>query len=77
MTFLQENFDALLKLLQWSWNTFHSSIVDMEGLKGDNLDVALSDLQRLMYICKACLRLLRVYVTQVYPNTSKYSSRFY
>ncbi|XP_069130438.1 LOW QUALITY PROTEIN: E3 ubiquitin-protein ligase MYCBP2-like [Argopecten irradians] len=66
-----ENFEALLKLLQWSWNTFHSSLGEMDGLKGDNYMAALSDLRRVVYICKASLCLLRIYVTQIYPDGNK------
>lgn len=69
----QENFEAILKLLQWSWNTFHSSLIDMDGLRGDNYMAALSDLKRVVYICKASLCLLRIYVTQIYPDGSKAS----
>lgn len=33
--------------------------------------VAMLDLHRLVYICRACLRLLHLYVTQLYPNSGQ------
>ena len=69
--FIQECFEALLKLLEWSWNTFHTALVEVDGLKGDNYVAAMADLRRVVYITRASLRLIRIYVNQIYPNGSK------
>jgi len=29
---------------------------------------AITDLQKLVYICRACLRLLKIFITEVYPD---------
>ncbi|VDH90727.1 E3 ubiquitin-protein ligase MYCBP2, partial [Mytilus galloprovincialis] len=63
-----ECFEALLSLIQWSWTTFNSSIVEADGIKGDNYNAALSDIKQLVYVNKACLRLIRTYVGQIYPD---------
>ncbi|XP_048243746.1 E3 ubiquitin-protein ligase MYCBP2-like isoform X7 [Haliotis rufescens] len=61
-------FESLLRLLEWGWTTFHTAISEIDGLKGPNYEAAASDLQRLVYICRACLRLIRIYVNEVYPD---------
>lgn len=43
-------------------------MLETDGLKGNNLGAALADIQRLVYITRACLRLIKTYVTQIYPN---------
>ena len=67
----QENFEALQKLLEWSWTSFNAAVLETDGLKGDNLSAAVADIQRLVYITRACLRLIKTYVTQIYPNGGK------
>ncbi|KAL3880398.1 hypothetical protein ACJMK2_032642, partial [Sinanodonta woodiana] len=62
-----ECFDALLRLLEWSWNTFHSVTLDMDQVD-DSYVGTLGDLHRLVYICCACLRLIKTYVTEIYPD---------
>ena len=64
---LQQCFEAVLKLLEWSWSASHTAI-EVDGLKGDSLQAALADMGRLVYISRACLRLLRTYVNEVYPD---------
>lgn len=71
LLYFQECFEALLSLIQWSWTTFNSSIVEADGIKGDNYNAALSDIKQLVYVNKACLRLIRTYVGQIYPDGSK------
>lgn len=63
-----DNFEALQKLLDWSWTSFNTAVLETDGLKGNNLGAALADIQRLVYITRACLRLIKTYVTQIYPN---------
>ncbi|KAL5012682.1 hypothetical protein ScPMuIL_011233 [Solemya velum] len=61
-------FEALLHLLEWSVGTFHSSAMEVDGLKGDNYAAAVSDLHRLVYISNACLRIIRMFVAEIYPD---------
>ena len=67
----QECFEALLKLLEWSWNTFHSIAREVDTSKGGNHLGAMTDLKKLVYISRACLRLLKIYVTEIYPDGGK------
>ncbi|CAH1777009.1 unnamed protein product [Owenia fusiformis] len=63
-----ECFSSLLNLLEWGWRTFKAALNNTVGLKGDNLTAAILDLERLVYVCMATLRLLRIYTCEVYPN---------
>ncbi|KAB7503617.1 E3 ubiquitin-protein ligase MYCBP2 [Armadillidium nasatum] len=65
-------FQSLLDLLNWSWTTLCSCIGEQvtkssSGTGGQM--VAKLDLQRLVYVCCSCLRLLRVYINEIYPNS--------
>ncbi|CAL4105683.1 unnamed protein product, partial [Meganyctiphanes norvegica] len=65
-------FQSLLDLLGWAWSTLRSCVgeqVNHSGSSGPSPAVAMLDLQRLVYICSACLRLLRIYINEVYPNS--------
>ena len=64
---LQQCFEAVLQLLEWSWSASHTAM-EVDGLKGDGYQAALADMSRLVYISRACLRLLRIYVNEVYPD---------
>ncbi|CAE1311209.1 MYCBP2 [Acanthosepion pharaonis] len=61
-------FDALLSLLEWAWSSFHASAVEVDGLKGISRTAVVLDLQRFVYICKACLRLIKIYINEVYSD---------
>ena len=67
----QECFDSLLKLLNWSWNTFCAALHDTRDLRGTSLAAAMLDLERLVYVSTACLRLINVFINQVYPNQGR------
>ena len=54
-----ESFQALLTLLQWAWSTFKASVAEVVDAPANQ--AALMDLQRLVFICKASLRLLVSY----------------
>ncbi|XP_038063237.1 E3 ubiquitin-protein ligase MYCBP2-like isoform X3 [Patiria miniata] len=70
-----EVFKSLLRLLDWSWNKLAEGILVALKQGGKRLlDFAL-DLERLMYIATACLRLLRSYVCEVYPSPSAFSKK--
>lgn len=73
----QECFESLLKMLQWSWNTFCAVVGEMQGLKGISLTAVMLDLERLVYISTAGLRLLKMYIREVYPSDGMWSSPLY
>nr|CAH7734761.1 unnamed protein product [Callosobruchus chinensis] len=64
-TVTKECFQSLISLLQWSWNTFKWGIVEGQSLK--NIYTAL-ELERLVYISRASLRLICVYTNEIYPH---------
>nr|AOV18880.1 myc binding protein 2 [Lymnaea stagnalis] len=66
-TVTQQSLEALLKLLEYSWSALHATVPTSSGFKGGQ-DEVLSDLQRIVFISRACLRLLRTYVADVYPD---------
>ena len=60
-----ESFQALLNLLQWAWSTFKASVAEVVDAPANQ--AALINLQRLVFICKASLRLLVSY-RRYYPS---------
>ncbi|KAL1131016.1 hypothetical protein AAG570_012254, partial [Ranatra chinensis] len=69
----RDGLQSLLALLQWSWNTFKVGLIDMTdtayyGSDQFEYQVAYQEQERLVYISKACLRLLRMYTNEIYPN---------
>nr|XP_022909947.1 E3 ubiquitin-protein ligase MYCBP2 isoform X2 [Onthophagus taurus] len=58
-----ECFHSLQSLLQWAWNTFKRGISD-----GTQQMYTLLELERLVYVCRASLRLLTTYTIEIYPN---------
>ncbi|XP_043461333.1 E3 ubiquitin-protein ligase MYCBP2 isoform X1 [Leptopilina heterotoma] len=61
----KECFKSLISLLQWSWNTLKANLANSTM----NLtSFTISELERLVYISKASLRLLRTYTNEIYPN---------
>ncbi|KAH9488940.1 E3 ubiquitin-protein ligase mycbp2 [Bulinus truncatus] len=66
-TVTPQSLVALLKLLEYSWAALHATLPSSSGFKGGQ-DEVLSDLQRIVYISRACLRLLRTYVANIYPD---------
>ncbi|XP_026687508.1 E3 ubiquitin-protein ligase MYCBP2-like [Diaphorina citri] len=65
-TVTKECFQSLVSLLKWSWNTLKTCINDTSQSK--DLASTLLDLERLVYISRASLRLLRTYINKVYPK---------
>ncbi|KAG5884565.1 hypothetical protein JTB14_006591 [Gonioctena quinquepunctata] len=57
--------DSLLSLLQWSWNTFKWGLGEGQSLK--NMYTTL-ELERLVYISRASLRLICTYTNEIYPK---------
>uniref|UniRef100_T1JCF5 RCR-type E3 ubiquitin transferase n=1 Tax=Strigamia maritima TaxID=126957 RepID=T1JCF5_STRMM len=64
-------FQSLLQLLQWSWQTFKVSVHEMQHLRDtdSSYTAAVIDLERLVYISTATLRLMRTFISEVYPNS--------
>ncbi|CAL1686165.1 unnamed protein product [Lasius platythorax] len=66
-TVTKECFQSLISLLQWSWNTLKAALADAAGHIASSTH-ALLEMERLVYISKASLRLLRTYTNEIYPN---------
>lgn len=64
-TVSKQCFQSLLSLLQWSWNTFKWGICERQSLKNVYTNL---ELERLVYICKASLRIICVYTNEIYPR---------
>ncbi|KAK1123903.1 hypothetical protein K0M31_006933 [Melipona bicolor] len=61
-TVTKECFQSLISLLQWSWNTLKATLNDATTTQ------ALFEVERLIYISRASLRLLKIYTNEIYPN---------
>lgn len=67
-TVTAECFQALLSLTQWSWNAFKAGLCSLlEAEDSDTQQAASLDMERLIFICRASMRLLVTYVHEVYP----------
>ncbi|XP_023654220.2 E3 ubiquitin-protein ligase MYCBP2 isoform X4 [Paramormyrops kingsleyae] len=62
-----ECFESLLSVLHWSWSTLVLGAEELRALKGFQYTATLLDLERLRFVGACCLRLLRVYVCEIYP----------
>ncbi|XP_063987126.1 E3 ubiquitin-protein ligase MYCBP2 isoform X2 [Diachasmimorpha longicaudata] len=58
-------FQSLISLLQWSWNTLKASLSDVVH-RGTSQHSGL-EMDHLVYISEASLRLLRMYTNEIYP----------
>ncbi|XP_033112056.1 E3 ubiquitin-protein ligase MYCBP2-like [Anneissia japonica] len=72
-TVTPEAFDSLTKLLEWSLKTFRDVAKETTAIKGTALTAILLDLERLVYIATASMRLLRNYICEIYSKTGKQS----
>lgn len=59
-------FQSLISLLQWSWNTLKAGLSDTR-LPSTSYHFVL-EMDHLVYISEASLRLLRMYTNEIYPN---------
>ncbi|CAB3259025.1 unnamed protein product [Arctia plantaginis] len=66
-------FKSLITLLQWSWDTFKEIIMETNGLVPINYQklTVMKHQKRLVYVIKACLRLARSYINEIYPQNSR------
>ncbi|KAJ3592162.1 hypothetical protein NHX12_007291, partial [Muraenolepis orangiensis] len=62
-----ECFESLLSVLHWSWTTLVLGVEELRGLKGFQYTATLLDLERLRFVGTCCLRLLRVYICEIFP----------
>lgn len=78
--FVKECFDSLLSILHWSWTTLVLGVEELRGLKGFQYTATLLDLERLCFVGTCCLRLLRVYICEIFPiageDTVKLANQF-
>lgn len=66
-TISSESFENLERLLSWSWSQFKMKINEVAE-KCSSSDESL--LNRYVYICQVCLRLLKKYINEIYPSDS-------
>lgn len=75
----RECFESLVGLLGWSWRQFKATLAELNARGGGSggggvrdqrtrLAQTLVSLNRLVFVCRACLRLLRRYCNEIYPN---------
>ena len=57
----------MLSILHWSWTTLVLGVEELRGLKGFQYTATLLDLERLRFVGTCCLRLLRVYICEIFP----------
>lgn len=72
----QECFDSLLSILHWSWTTLVLGVEELRGLKGFQYTATLLDLERLRFVGTCCLRLLRVYICEIFPIAGQSKQNF-
>ena len=66
-TISSESFENLVKLLSWSWNQFKVKINEMVEKISSSDELLLN---RYVYTCQVCLRLLKKYINEIYPSDS-------
>lgn len=66
-TISPESFENLVKLLSWSWSQFKAKTNEIVE-KISSIDEML--LNRYVYTCQVCLRLLTKYINEIYPSDS-------
>lgn len=70
---VKECFDSLLSILHWSWTTLVLGVEELRGLKGFQYTATLLDLERLRFVGTCCLRLLRVYICEIFPIAGEHT----
>lgn len=68
-TVTRECFQALIALLQWSWNSLKTGYVEpTSAASAPPVHTDQDRLTRLVYISRACLRLFHMYINEIYPT---------
>lgn len=73
-------FKYLISLLSWSWDTFKEFLLDTNGQVPINYQklTMMKHQKRLVYVIRACLRLIKSYINEIYPqNVRKRNSHEY
>ncbi|KAJ8378390.1 hypothetical protein AAFF_G00242780 [Aldrovandia affinis] len=65
-----ECLETLLSILHSSWTTLVLGVEELRGLKGFQYTATLLDLEQLCFVGTCCLRLLRVYICEIFPNSA-------
>ncbi|KOB65851.1 Esrom, partial [Operophtera brumata] len=65
-------FKTLISLLTWSWDSFREVLLDTNGLVPINYKklLLMKRQKRLVYVIRACLRLVKSYVCEIMPQNS-------
>lgn len=66
-------FRSLITLLQWSWTTFKDGMMDTNGQIPINYQklTLMKHQKRLVYVIRACLRLVKSYINEIYPQNNR------
>ncbi|XP_074101339.1 MYC binding protein highwire isoform X2 [Cotesia typhae] len=67
-TVTKDCFQSLISLLQWSWNTLKAGLSDTSHRLPTTSYHSVLEMDHLVYISNASLRLLRTYTNEIYPN---------
>lgn len=65
-TISAECFESLIILLKWAWNSLKITINETPETKKFRVNRVSTNI--LVYLCKVCLRLIRKYTNEIYPN---------
>lgn len=66
-------FKSLILVMEWCWKAFRDMVESTNGLVPINYQKlsAMKQQKRLVYVISCCMRLIRSYINEVFPNTSK------
>ncbi|XP_037299798.1 E3 ubiquitin-protein ligase highwire-like isoform X4 [Manduca sexta] len=66
-------FKSLITLLQWSWEKFKEILLETNGLVPINYQklTLMKHQKRLVYVIRACLRLIKSYINEIYPQNNR------
>ncbi|XP_034942184.1 E3 ubiquitin-protein ligase MYCBP2-like [Chelonus insularis] len=67
-TVTKDCFQSLISLLQWSWNTLKAGLSESVHRLPSTSHHSVLEMDHLVYISEASLRLLRTYTNEIYPN---------
>ncbi|CAH2036099.1 unnamed protein product, partial [Iphiclides podalirius] len=64
---------SLITLMRWCWMTYRDMVIETNGLVPINYQklTTMKHQKRLVYVVKACLRLVRSYINEIYPQNNK------
>ncbi|KAK4016037.1 hypothetical protein OUZ56_031000 [Daphnia magna] len=71
-------FTALLSLTRWAWSALKAiTTIGLSGPEANNKGdhAHIEDLSRIVFVCRASMRLIRFYILELYPVKSKHSKK--